>query len=99
MVDRQRPAANPSSELLRRLGGEAKPQSDLFSSMGIVIKKIQRDEKPRSKILPEEVRQAPSVLEPRSLASNESRLPQIPAFQELSRRRERQGGDVSHEAP
>ena len=78
----------------------AKPSTCVFSSMGIVINKIQRDEKPRSKILPEEVRQAPSTLESRPRALKEPQLPHIPTFHELTQRKsDRPPSDSVQEAP
>ena len=53
--------------------------------MGIVIKKIQREERPHCKILPEEVRQAPSVLhsQPRNVG-----LAPLPTFEDLRSRKQ-----------
>ena len=50
----------PGNDLFHRPAG-ASPGANILSSMGIVMNKIQREEKPRSKILPEAVRQAPSL--------------------------------------
>ena len=67
----------------------ARPASDLFSSMGIVVKKIQREELPHCKILPEEVRQSSSVLcpKPRNVG-----LAPLPTFEELRARRQQGPG-------
>lgn len=61
-------------------GQDFRPAGDLFSSMGIVMKRIQREERPHCKILPEEVRHAPSALhpEPRNVG-----LAPLPSFEDL----------------
>jgi len=66
-------------------GQDSQPASDILSSMGIVIKKIQREERPHCKILPEEVRQAPSVLhsQPRNVG-----LAPLPTFEDLRSRKQ-----------
>lgn len=59
MVERRHLGAD--ADPFRRPAGEAKPSANILSSMGIVMHKIQREERPRCKILPEAVRQAPSL--------------------------------------
>lgn len=59
MVERRHLA--PGSDPFRRPAAAANPSANIFSSMGIVVNKIQREELPKSKILPEAARQAPSM--------------------------------------
>lgn len=66
MVERRH--FGPDTDPFRRPAGETQPSANILSSMGIVMHKIQREERPRCKILPEAVRQAPSLFPHKSEA-------------------------------